>query len=481
MLRPIPTGATLADLQTPSGDLLRDLREERKVLIRRGTTCEIRAAGDDTREIEFIASTEGVKRDGHEVIASGMRFENFDRNPVLLWSHDQGEGDRPPLPPIGSIVDRRVEVDEDGKSRLLVRARFATHDLAETVYRLYRDQHMRSVSIGWLPIKTEPIQTDGRQTGVRFLESELLEVSAVPIPADPQAIMQQAQRGLISAEVLGEFARGARLRGGSHGDAYVLDSRDPVTTAEEDDAMPTRDNDNNEEQRDEASEVAEERAEPSEERAETYEDADENPPMDSGRDREVSPEEVQTLVASAMQVAEAVEKLHDVVVEDGEEDAEEPLRVIIDAVTKLHEQADALMASYKPDETETVSDESEDSGEGEAPEGEDIDEEALDGERSAVDVLAALLGDAEKRIGKKISRDRQGKLMDIRGCMRDAERMISEVIEEAMHEAEDKDDKRDERSLSRSVGQAKQEQADDDEGELGLIADLLDDVAKLAN
>lgn len=464
MLRPIPTGATLADLQTPSGDLLRDLREERKVLIRRGTTCEIRAAGDDTREIEFVASTEGVKRDGHEVIASGMRFENFDQNPVLLWSHDQGEGDRPPLPPIGSIVDRRVEVDEDGKSRLLVRARFATHDLAETVYRLYRDQHMRSVSIGWLPIKTEPIQTDGRQTGVRFLESELLEVSAVPIPADPQAIMQQAQRGLISAEVLGEFARGARLRGGSHGDAYVLDSRDPVTTAEEDDAMPTRDNDNNEEQRDEASEVAEDRAE-------AYEDADENPPMDSGRDREVSPEEVQTLVASAMQVAEAVEKLHDVVIEDGEEDAEGPLRVIIDAVTKLHEQADALMASYEPDAVD----------DGESPDDQETDEEVTEGERSAVDVLAALLGDAEMRIGKKISRDRYGKLMDIRGCMRDADRMIGEVIQEAMHEVEDKDDKRDERSFSRSVGQAKQEQRNDDEEELGLIADLLDDVAKLAN
>jgi len=215
----------------PSGSLSRDLESQRPVLIRRGTQCEVRAVEDEERVIEFVAATEGRKRDGHEVVVSGFEFENFDLNPVFLWGHDQGDGDRPPLPPIGSVIDRRIDSDA-GTPRLIMRVRFATHELAETVYQLYRENHMRSVSIGWLPLETEPIMEEGRQTGVRFLRSELLELSAVPIPADPQAIMLKAQRGLISPEVLGAFASASRIRGESTSSAYVLDSRDPVVEDE---------------------------------------------------------------------------------------------------------------------------------------------------------------------------------------------------------------------------------------------------------
>ena len=56
----------------PSGSLSRDLENQRPVLIRRGTQCEVRAVEDEERVIEFVAATEGRKRDGHEVVVSGF-------------------------------------------------------------------------------------------------------------------------------------------------------------------------------------------------------------------------------------------------------------------------------------------------------------------------------------------------------------------------------------------------------------------------
>lgn len=229
---------TRLGVDAPSGDLVRDLKDGKRVLLRRGTHCTVVREAPDLgeRTLRFIASTDGIKRDGNRVRndAGSWDFGNFSKNPVMLWTHDYGSADRPPMPPIGSWVDWTVERDTNGNSSLVMSGRFATHEFADLVYNLYLEGHMRAVSIGWTPLEFEEILQDGKFIGWDFKRNELLECSAVPIPADPDAIMVAAQRGLIPERALSHFTN---WMSPSRGIAYVLDSRErpeaagPIRTA----------------------------------------------------------------------------------------------------------------------------------------------------------------------------------------------------------------------------------------------------------
>jgi hypothetical protein len=219
------------NFDTPSGDYSRDLEAGKHLIFRRGESEDHRLLDDDDRTIEFVASTDGIKRDGNRVRNDGWDFSNFAKNPVFLWGHDQGGGDLPPLPPIGSIQEYWVE-DVDGAaggmrgeitSRLMIRVKFAEHELAETVFNLYLQGHLRAVSIGWTPLEYEPIlDDDGVQVGWDFVRSELLEISAVPVPSDPDALITAAATGVLPQGQLGQFAKALRS---SRAGAYWLDGQ----------------------------------------------------------------------------------------------------------------------------------------------------------------------------------------------------------------------------------------------------------------
>lgn len=223
-------------VEAPSGDLMRDLRDGKRVLLRRGQPCT-RVADVGERVLKFICSTDGIKRDGNRVRndRSSWDFRNFEKNPVMLWTHDYGSSERPPMPPIGSWVDWGVEPDGNGGSALVMSGRFATHEFADLVYNLYLEGHMRAVSIGWTPLEYEEILDGGKFVGWDFTRNELLECSAVPIPADPDAIMVAAQRGMIPERALAHFGNWLTP---SRGVAYILDSRDrPVVEATRTDSV----------------------------------------------------------------------------------------------------------------------------------------------------------------------------------------------------------------------------------------------------
>ena len=215
------------NLDAPSGDLTRDLADKKRVLLRRGVTCEeARQIGDPSdRRIRFICSTDGTKRDGNRVRNDGWDLTSFRKNPVMLWSHDYGSDSRPPAPPIGSWSEESV-IDYMGGKALAMTATFASHREADVIYRLYLEGHLRAVSIGWTPVEYEPmVDEDGMQTGWDMVANELLECSAVPIPADPDALIVATQRGIIKPE---DHERLVATFGEKTRTAYVLDARDPV-------------------------------------------------------------------------------------------------------------------------------------------------------------------------------------------------------------------------------------------------------------
>lgn len=133
--------------------------------------------------LRFILSTPGQKRDGMELDNRKFRLENFNRNPVMLWAH--GFSQRGDLP-IG--LWRNVTVTRTDE--LVGEAEFdAADEFAREIERKYRDGYLSATSISWL---------FGEDNAGRY--QDLLEVSAVAVPADPDALVAGRRVTLTTEE-----------------------------------------------------------------------------------------------------------------------------------------------------------------------------------------------------------------------------------------------------------------------------------------
>ena len=149
-------------------------------------------------ELTFVASTGAVDRHGDTVAPEGWRLDAYRENPVVLWAHDYRR------PAIG----RAQSVWRDGGA-LLARLEFAPTEFAREVEGLYRQGYQQGVSVGFRPLRFEERRDahTGAFLGIRFLEQELLEISAVPVPANRGALLER--RMDVATEVVG-LLRGLR-------------------------------------------------------------------------------------------------------------------------------------------------------------------------------------------------------------------------------------------------------------------------------
>lgn len=143
---------------------------------RKALACTIEKAGEEQDfDILFIASTNSADRADDTIDQEGWEFDNFDANPVFLWAHDYK------TPPLGTITHREVL---DGELRLGVSWSSVTQ-LAREVRELYEEGTLRAVSVGFRPLEWEK----NKKTGGRdFKRQELLELSAVPVPMNQDAV-----------------------------------------------------------------------------------------------------------------------------------------------------------------------------------------------------------------------------------------------------------------------------------------------------
>lgn len=150
------------------------------------------AAGGAAGGMTFVISGEEVDRHGDVVVAAGWQLAAYRQNPVFLWAHDYT---RP-------VIGRALAVwPEPGL--LLARMEFAPTEFAAEVAALYRSGYQQGVSVGFRPLRYEERRQEstGAFLGIRFLEQELLEVSAVPVPANRQAL----RRALEQAPRVGDY------------------------------------------------------------------------------------------------------------------------------------------------------------------------------------------------------------------------------------------------------------------------------------
>ena len=140
------------------------------------------------RSVLFTISKEVVDRDGDILRASGVDFSNYMKNPVFLSFHNSREF------PLGKVTKFWVEGNEvkaivyfptleelsTDPNNVSEKAR-----LVDFCYCCYKTGMLNAVSVGFIPL--EWIETDN---GYDILKWELLEFSAVAVPANQDAIAE---------------------------------------------------------------------------------------------------------------------------------------------------------------------------------------------------------------------------------------------------------------------------------------------------
>lgn len=155
------------------------------------SVSEKAAISEETRSVRVIASTSTVDRMGR-VVVQDWDLARYRANPVILWSHGDAGGYFGEVPdlditlPIGYASDVSVEA-----GRLEATLNFVdekANPLAAKVYEGIKQGSIRAVSAGWLPHDVRSELHDGEEVLV-VSKNELLEISAVAIPANPEAVL----------------------------------------------------------------------------------------------------------------------------------------------------------------------------------------------------------------------------------------------------------------------------------------------------
>ena len=140
------------------------------------------------RSVQFTISKEVVDRDGDILRASGVDFSNYMKNPVFLSFHNSREF------PLGKVTKFWVEGNEVKAIVYFPTLEELSTDpnnasekakLVDFTYHCYKTGMLNAVSVGFIPV--EWIETEN---GYDILKWELLEFSAVAVPANQDAIAQ---------------------------------------------------------------------------------------------------------------------------------------------------------------------------------------------------------------------------------------------------------------------------------------------------
>lgn len=226
---------------------------------------QYRTVDKDKREVEFRASVEIVDRMGDLIlirkntakknadaphrVGAGFKVRAFqDAGAPVLWNHNSGADHA--LPPIGQVLRSRYGMSEvpehalrpterkSAAGKALRRAtlfqliRFEDEDdipYSKAAYLLVTKGVLRAVSVGFVPVIVDGVEDEQERRslglgpwGVVFRESDQLELSLTPTPANPMALVAEdktaaqrvdralqgmVERGEIEASLVSDFRR----------------------------------------------------------------------------------------------------------------------------------------------------------------------------------------------------------------------------------------------------------------------------------
>lgn len=145
----------------------------------------VKAVDKDSATLEAIFSTQDEDRHGDRVLQEGWDLKNFKKNPVILNSHNYDDA----AEVIGRVMPGTLKIE--GK-KLIGKIKFAVDEnpKAKVIFDLYAGGFLSAFSVGFL-VKEFDQDNKGNTDYFTIAEAELLEVSAVSVPANARALAKQ--------------------------------------------------------------------------------------------------------------------------------------------------------------------------------------------------------------------------------------------------------------------------------------------------
>jgi hypothetical protein len=168
---------------------------------------------DDKSPLIFTITTDVRDRDGDIVDPAGIMVENYANNAVMQWAHKYDDL------PVGKSVEmwaQPIKIIKAGKEVTQQGVKAAVEFQPDDNYhesfsglrgsmvrRMYLTGFLNAVSIGFDPYNWNEIEEKDEErqespmssvfgNGTHFTKWDLLEFSAVPVPANPQAVIDRA-------------------------------------------------------------------------------------------------------------------------------------------------------------------------------------------------------------------------------------------------------------------------------------------------
>lgn len=164
------------------------------------SVLEVKAVNEEKRIIRGVATTPSVDRADDIVEPMGVKF----KNPMpFLWQHQHDK-------PIGTVkFDKPTEKGITFEAELPVIVEpGALKDRVDEAWQSIKLGLVKAVSIGFRAIEYSFIEGSN---GIRFVESEVFELSAVTIPANADAVITAKNFGSEEAAIIKSFDVGAPM------------------------------------------------------------------------------------------------------------------------------------------------------------------------------------------------------------------------------------------------------------------------------
>ncbi len=150
------------------------------------------------RSVVATINSDAVDSFRSVILPAGAKLDHYRSNPVVLLNHDEER-----------VVGRNAWITSKG-GRLRAKTVFMGPDLsdeADRTFRKYQQGFMRGFSIRFEPLKAsaptrDEVRANPAWSGVEtvYREWELLEYSAVALPANPEALAEAVSRGMARPE-----------------------------------------------------------------------------------------------------------------------------------------------------------------------------------------------------------------------------------------------------------------------------------------
>jgi uncharacterized protein len=146
----------------------------------------VRKVGNDEGLLSaVVGSTASVDRYGEIIDQKSWDLKNYKKNPVILWAHNMSLGEDRPA--IGRAVNVGIKA-----GKLVFDIQFDMADpFAADIFRKYKEKFLSAFSVGFIPHTIKRYDEEGQPLeNIVLMDNELLELSAVPVPANPEALNQ---------------------------------------------------------------------------------------------------------------------------------------------------------------------------------------------------------------------------------------------------------------------------------------------------